>query len=416
MKKSVAIVSSGYLPVPDVLGGAVEGLINCIIQENETAGGLALRIYSTSEPAAVEAARNLKATEIVFFETPKVVLAADRAIHWFAKSVLRKRKNMSWAHILKRVHYLRCVSAHLAEHRVDALVLENHSTQFSVLRSHGNRNRYRGRTFFHLHNEVSADYGSRELMSETYRVLCVSGYIARSFANHMGWDAGDPRLSILRNCAIGEFFDKGRSDEVRAKARERFGIGEDEFVVLFSGRLTAEKGASELLDAFTAADVPNSRLLIAGAYFFKDKVTSPYEEALKRKASELGERVVFTGFVEHAEMAELYAACDVVCNPSIWDDPAPLANIEALAAGKPVVSTYSGGVPEYVDETCGVLLERSERLVENLAAALIELASNPAKRDRLAEGARTKAASLDAKTYYKNFVGLIEGLNTEGGE
>lgn len=416
MAKSVAIVSSGYLPVPDVLGGAVEGLVNCIVQENEAAGELALRVYSTSEPEAIVVARDLRATEMVFIKTPAAVLAADRAIHWFAKNVLRKRKNMSWAHILKRVHYLGRVSAHLAEHPVDALVLENHATQFSILRSRGNRERYRGRTFFHLHNEVSADYGNRELMGELHRALCVSGYIARTFADHMGWEAEDSRLKVLRNCAIAGFFEKGRSDEVRAAVRDRYGIGHDEFVVLFSGRLTAEKGAHELLDAFAAADIPDSRLLIAGAYFFKDKVASPYEEVLKEKAAALGERVVFTGFIEHAEMVGLYAACDVVCNPSIWDDPAPLANIEGLAAGKPVISTYSGGVPEYVDETCGVLLERDDRLVEGLAATLSELAMDPAKRIRLSVGARAKAAVLDTKTYYENFVGLIEGLNTEGRE
>lgn len=414
MGKSIAIVSSGYLPVPDVLGGAVEGLVNCIVQENEAAGELALRVYSTSEPEAIAAARGLRATEMVFIETPAAVLAADKAIHWFAKNVLRKRKNMSWAHILKRVHYLHRVSAHLAEHPVDAIVLENHATQFSVLRSNGNRERYRGRTFFHLHNEVSADYGNRELMGELHRALCVSGYIARSFAEHMGWDAGDPRLKVLRNCAIAEFFENGRRDEERVAVRRRYGIGADEFVVLFSGRLTTEKGASELLDAFAVAAIPNSRLLVAGAYFFKDGLASPYEEGLKRKAAALGDRVVFTGFVEHEEMAGLYAACDVVCNPSIWDDPALLANIEGIAAGKPVVSTYSGGVPEYVDGTCGVLLERDASLVANLAAALSDLAADPEKRTHLAEGAKAKAADLDTKTYYKNFVRFVDDQDVEG--
>lgn len=412
--KSVAIVSSGYLPVPDVLGGAVEGLINCIINENEAEGDLALRVYSTSEPEAVAAARGLKGTEMVFIETPAAVLAADKAIHWFAKNVLRKRKNMSWAHILKRVHYLSRVSAHLSEHPVDALVLENHATQFSILRSNGNRKRYMGRTFFHLHNEVAADYGNRELMCELRSALCVSDYIARSFADHMGWEVGDTRLKVLKNCASAEFFEKGRSGEARAEARGRYGIGDDEFVVLFSGRLTVEKGALELLDAFAAAKIPDSRLLIAGAYFFKDRVSSPYEEALKKKAAALGDRVVFTGFVEHADMASLYAACDVVCNPSIWDDPAPLANIEGLAAGKPVVSTYSGGVPEYVDNTCGVLLKRDIQLVENLTATLSGLADNPAWRSSLVEGARTKSQTLDVKSYYGNFVGLIESLELDG--
>lgn len=412
--KSVAIVSSGYLPVPDVLGGAVEGLVNCVVRGNEISGELALRVYSTSEPEAAVAARDSKATEFVFIETPKAVLCADRVIHWIAKNVLRKRKNMSWAHVLKRVHYLRSVSAHLSNYPADVLVLENHATQFSVLRAHGNRERYKGKTIFHLHNEVGADFGNRAFMDEVARVVCVSGYIARSFATFMGWGAGDVRLAVLRNCAINQFFKEGRSEEVGMAARRRYGIGLHDFVVLFSGRLTEEKGASELLDAFALADIPSAKLVVAGSYFFKDGVKSPYEEMLKDKAERLRDRVVFTGFVEHPDMARLYAACDVVCNPSIWDDPAPLANIEGLAAGKPVVSTFSGGVPEYVDESCGVLLERDEHLVQNLAAALSKLAADPAKREKLADGARARSLDLDTRSYYRNFVKIVDSIELNG--
>ena len=64
-----------------------------------------------------------------------------------------------------------------------------------------------------------------------------------------------------------------RQEEANSKAiefRQKFNIAEDDIVFLFSGRLTPEKGAEELLKAFTevAQKVPNTKLVIAGAFFF----------------------------------------------------------------------------------------------------------------------------------------------------
>lgn len=402
--KKVAIVSSGYFPVPDVLGGAVEGLVTCIACENGRSGDLDLKVFSMDDSDARREAESFgAATRFEFVAIPGCVKAADKVIYWVAKNVLRKQKNLSWAHILQRVYYLRAVGRSLAREEVDVLVLENHPTQFMALRRYGNAERYKGKVMLHLHNEITSDFGQKELMSQVSAVACVSGFIARSFAAFMGWHEDDGRLRVLRNCAIDPFFVRGRSSEARADARRRYGITDDEFVVLFSGRLTAEKGAAELLEAFSRVAVPNSRLLIAGAYYFKDGAKSPFEEELKRKAAVLGERVLFTGYVDHSQMADLYAACDVVCNPSVWDDPAPLANIEGLAAGKPVVATYSGGVPEYVDDSCGVLVKRGDGIVDELTRALTNLAFDSGLRQRLSEGARKAAEGLDARSYYEHF-------------
>lgn len=409
--KKVAIVSSGYFPVPDVLGGAVEGLITSIARENGHSGDIDLKVFSMDDFDARREAQSFgTATRFEFIAIPKYVKMADKVIYWFAKNVLRKEKNLSWAHILQRIFYLRSVGRSLAHEEEDVLVLENHPTQFMVLKTRGNEERYKGKVVFHLHNEVSSDFGQRELLSQVSAVACVSGFIAQSFAHFMGWQDDDKRLSVLKNCATEAFFDRGRSIETRKDTRRRYGIADDEFVVLFSGRLTAEKGAAELLEAFARADVSNSRLLVAGAYYFKDSVKSPYEEELKRKALLLGNRVLFTGYVDHSEMADLYAACDIVCNPSVWNDPAPLANIEGLAAGKPVVSTFSGGIPEYVNNSCGVLVERGSGMVNELTRAIVDLASDSCLRQRLSDGARKAAVSLDVRSYYDRFCKIVSAV------
>lgn len=68
---------------------------------------------------------------------------------------------------------------------------------------------------------------------------------------------------------------------------------------------------------------------------------------------------------------------DICVLPSIWDDPAPLAVIESLVSGKPLITTRSGGIPEYADEQSAIILERSDQLVDQLANAMTKIARAP---------------------------------------
>ena len=75
-------------------------------------------------------------------------------------------------------------------------------------------------------------------------------------------------------------------------------------------------------------------------------------------------------------MPAIYAMADVCVLPSIWNDPAPLAVIESLVSGKPLITTRSGGIPEYADGQSAIILERDGKLQKQLVRAMIELAEN----------------------------------------
>lgn len=57
------------------------------------------------------------------------------------------------------------------------------------------------------------------------------------------------------------------------------------------------------------------------------------------------------------ELAELYSAADVVLNPT-YNDTFPTINIESLACGTPVVTYRTGGSPEILDDTTGIVVEK----------------------------------------------------------
>jgi len=116
-------------------------------------------------------------------------------------------------------------------------------------------------------------------------------------------------------------------------------------VVVFAGRLVAEKGLDVLLHAL--AILPGVRLRIAGE--------GPMRSVWQRLAAEIGvdDRAEFLGAKSLAGLGELYADATVVCVPSAWQEPFGYVAAEAMAMGRAVVATPSGALPELLADDRG---------------------------------------------------------------
>jgi glycosyltransferase involved in cell wall biosynthesis len=163
-----------------------------------------------------------------------------------------------------------------------------------------------------------------------------------------------------------------RVTELRGDARVPF--------FLFVGRLVPYKGVDVLVRAL--AGVPAARLVIAG--------DGPLAGDLQQLARAVGvaDRVQFAGTVPDEDLVALYHACDAFVLPSVTRAEAfGMVQIEAMACGKPVVSTnLPSGVP-WVNQhdQSGLVVPPGD--VPGLAAALTALALDPALRRRLGDGA-----------------------------
>jgi glycosyltransferase involved in cell wall biosynthesis len=168
--------------------------------------------------------------------------------------------------------------------------------------------------------------------------------------------------------------------DVRGETRRVLGIAADRFVVGWIGRMTGVKRTEDVLVAFR-------RLLDLGVEATLCMVgDGPDRPAVERRAHELGlmRHTLFLGYQE--EVARFYAAVDAVVLPSI-NEGTPVTAIEALAAGRPVVATRVGGVPDVVRDGEGGFLVAAGATGE-LAERLAELARDPDLRERMGRAGR----------------------------
>jgi glycosyltransferase involved in cell wall biosynthesis/predicted metal-dependent phosphoesterase TrpH len=144
--------------------------------------------------------------------------------------------------------------------------------------------------------------------------------------------------------------------------------------VLYSGRITREKGAELLVDAFLLARErePGLHLVLAGG--------GPEQERVRER---LGEHASFLGWLEGEELARAYASADMFVFPSATDTFGQVI-LEAQASGLPAIALARGGPRSLIeDRVSGLLCEPHAR---EIADALLELAGSPLLREHLAVG------------------------------
>jgi glycosyltransferase involved in cell wall biosynthesis len=155
--------------------------------------------------------------------------------------------------------------------------------------------------------------------------------------------------------------------------------GEGHF--LFAGRLSSEKGLGVLMQA--AAIAPEVPVVVAG--------DGPLAKTL---LAHRHPSVSVVGHIEQNALAALRAASIAAVVPSICHETACLAGIESAAAGRPIVASRIGALPEFVDhESNGLLVAPNDPVA--LAAAMKRLWNDPALATRLGE----QAAELVRREY-----------------
>jgi glycosyltransferase involved in cell wall biosynthesis len=218
----------------------------------------------------------------------------------------------------------------------------------------------------------------------TAAVITVSDAVARSL--------DDTAVAHLPRTTIHDPVDLEairRSAHSRDEIRRAHALADDDVAVGIFGRVVRWKGQLEFVRALVAAMRTNHRVK---AIIVGDASDGPpgylVDVRAAVEASELSERVVFTGY--QADVEGYYAAMDIVVHASTMPEPFGMVVPEAMASGCAVIAADAGGPREVITSGVdGILVEPGD--VDALARAVSTLAADGAMRRRLGEAARLTA-------------------------
>lgn len=187
-----------------------------------------------------------------------------------------------------------------------------------------------------------------------------------------------------------------KKETYRLSIRRRYGISDESFVYGFVGRVSADKGCTELLTAFRKITeyVPGINLLIVGPMEDNSGVPSDLLDWARKS-----EQVIMTGIIDGAETNQYYSAMDVLVHPT-YREGFGMVLQEAGALGLAIITTRIPGASEVMEENVSCLLVEPKDAQE-LEFAMKKLAENKEDAQTLGQEAYNRT-----KNYYNRTIML----------
>ena len=205
----------------------------------------------------------------------------------------------------------------------------------------------------------------REGLARASRVLAVSRRTRDTLVDRCGVDPD--RVRVVYNAASPEASNESEpaSPAADPPAGTTTAIDPDAKVVLFLGRITAQKGPGYFLEAARAvlARQPETLFVVAGD---GDRLA---ESMKKVRDGGIAESVIFTGFLRGDDVRAMYDRADLYVMPSV-SEPFGIAPLEAAQRGVPVIVSKQSGVSEVLDHALKVDFWDTEELANQILAVL----------------------------------------------
>lgn len=213
------------------------------------------------------------------------------------------------------------------------------------------------------------------------RVVCISKAVRKGF----GGRASRTEL-VYDGIDLAVWNPEGKA----GRPLEKFGVASGESAVVMVGRINRWKGQDVFIRSagLVAAKFPRTKFLIAGDY--RKEYAGVAAELFRMVENyQLKEKVIFTGYLDRAEVRDVMASADIIVHASKQAEPFGTVVTEAMALGRPVVATAAGGPVETVqDGVTGILVPPGDSGA--MATAVISLLQSPELRKRMGEAARQR--------------------------
>jgi glycosyltransferase involved in cell wall biosynthesis len=211
---------------------------------------------------------------------------------------------------------------------------------------------------------------------------------------------------IMMGVDINKFIPTGKNPELLSQ----FHLSQDDFVILFIGRMVWEKGCCDLLFAgkklLDDQELDNKKIKFL---FVGDGPERKYLQHLSEQLN-ITSSVIFRIDVSYKQIAEVHNLADIFVLPSLptkaWQEQLGLVFVESMACAKPVISSLSGSIPEVISEA-GILVQPGDH--RSLYQAIKNLILNPGKCKEIGRLARQRVEKmLDSRMVAEKIKAIYE--------
>lgn len=383
--EDIIIVSPGRLPVPAVCGGAVETLIQLLIDKNEENPKYRITVFSIYDKDAEKRAILYKYCKFIFIDDKSLLYRSSKIFRYCINRI--PNVYIGSKYIYEVYKKIKCEKMNYKY-----IIIENEPIYGFFLKKHFSK------LILHLHNDylhLNVKL-SKRILNSYDKILSLSNFISGRIREI---DNQYKNIFTLYNGIQNEKF----SNVDKYYYRDNMNIDNEDFVFLYTGRIVKEKGVLELIKAFKIASTAyhKIKLYIAGDISSKNKYIK-----MLLKESKSNNNIKFLGKINYENMPKIYSIADIGVIPSVWEEPFALTVIEHMASGNPVIISNSGAMPELVNEKCSIIAEKNENYIENLSRAIIYMVENYSKFNL--ENVRKQAEVFNSTVYFDTFVELVE--------
>lgn len=393
--KQICFITQCSLPVPTVKGGAVETLVEYIIDENEKKHCFDITVISVADSNAEVKSNLYKHTKFVY--VPK----ASNIVNFILSEASRIFKYIN-INLPASFEFSRIPKVIKAMPEQDVYIYEaGPTTHLALLK----RIIPKEKLAVHIHWD---GMGSKWKDDCFQTLIPVSKYIGEQWQK--ATNCSEKKIRPLLNCTKIERFAKELNSKEKDELKKFLQIPKENKVIIYTGRIVKEKGVKELLKAFSAIKRSDLTLLIIGSANFGSKTKTSYEREVTKLIQESDKQIVFTGYVHQTQLYKYYSIADIAVMPSLFQDPAPLVCIETQATGTPLIATKVGGIPEYVDNGGVVLIEKNNNLVSALIKTITDLLDDEEHCKEMTIREKENSRKFSTEAYFDNFRKIIDEI------
>jgi UDP-glucose:(heptosyl)LPS alpha-1,3-glucosyltransferase len=225
------------------------------------------------------------------------------------------------------------------------------------------------------------------------KIIAISELVKQNILTHYHIPESD--IEVIYNGVDLERFHPGNRGRYREEIRNKHGISESDFVILFVGSGFERKGLRFLLKA---AELIPQRVTVLIAGRGSEKI---YNCKGKKQ------NIIFCG--PQKDIHKYYAASDIFVFPTVYE-PFGNVHLEALASGLPVITTNQSGAAEIIDNGLHGFVIPSPEDCTAIAERIRFLLENPDQRKSISFNARKRAEEFSYERFLNNILNIYESL------